>query len=110
LEGLAIALANIDEIIELFRKAANPAEAKQQLVTHVWAAGVVNEMLSHSGADSTRPDNLSDQLGLLKDGYHLSETQAQAILDLRLHRLTGLEQDKIIDEFKLLLELVKELL
>lgn len=110
LEGLAIALANIDEIIELIRNAPNPAEAKQKLVSKVWPSGSVKDMLSRSGADATRPDDLSADLGLLNDGYHLSEVQAQAILDLRLHRLTGLEQDKIIDEFKLLLELVQELL
>lgn len=110
LEGLAIALANIDEIIELIRNAPNPAEAKQKLVSKVWPSGSVKDMLSRAGADATRPDDLSAELGLLKDGYHLSEVQAQAILDLRLHRLTGLEQDKIIDEFKLLLELVQELL
>ena len=110
LEGLAIALANIDEIIELIRNAPNSAEAKIQLVARVWAPASINDMLSRAGADATRPEDLSPSLGLLEDGYHLSETQAQAILDLRLHRLTGLEQDKIIDEFKLLLELVQELL
>ena len=110
LEGLAIALANIDDVIELIRTASNPAEAKQKLVASVWVPGSLTDMLSRAGADATRPENLSAELGLLKDGYHLSETQAQAILDLRLHRLTGLEQDKIIDEFKVLLELVKELL
>ena len=110
LEGLAIALANIDEVIELIRTAANPAEAKQKLVSSVWVPGSLTDMLSRAGADATRPENLSAELGLLKDGYHLSETQAQAILDLRLHRLTGLEQDKIIDEFKVLLDLVQELL
>ncbi|MDH5518098.1 MAG: DNA gyrase subunit A [Gammaproteobacteria bacterium] len=110
LEGLAIALANIDDVIELIRTAANPAEAKQKLVDSVWAPGAISDMLSRAGADATRPEDLSAELGLLKDGYRLSETQAQAILDLRLHRLTGLEQDKIIDEFKALLELVHELL
>jgi len=110
LEGLAIALANIDEVIELIRTAANPAEAKQKLVDSVWVPGSLTDMLSRTGADATRPENLSVELGLLEDGYHLSETQAQAILDLRLHRLTGLEQDKIIDEFKVLLDLVQELL
>jgi len=110
LEGLAIALANIDEVIELIRTAANPAEAKQKLVASTWVPGSLTDMLSRAGADATRPENLSSELGLLADGYHLSETQAQAILDLRLHRLTGLEQDKIIDEFKALLELVQELL
>jgi len=110
LEGLAIALANIDEVIELIRKAANPAEAKQQLVARTWVPGQLTDMLSAAGADATRPENLSTELGLLADGYHLSEVQAQAILDLRLHRLTGLEQDKIIDEFKTILDLVQELL
>ena len=110
LEGLAIALANIDDVIELIRTAANPAEAKQKLVASVWVPGSLTDMLSRAGADATRPENLSAELGLLQDGYHLSEVQAQAILDLRLHRLTGLEQDKIIDEFKVLLDLVQELL
>ena len=110
LEGLAVALTNIDEVIELIKQSANPAEAKAQLITRVWQPGAVLDMISRTGADSSRPDDLEPQYGLKDDGYHLSEVQAQAILDLRLHRLTGLEQDRIIDEYKQILELIKDLL
>jgi DNA gyrase subunit A len=110
LEGLAVALANIDEVIELIKKSANPAEARVQLMAKAWQPGMVVDMIKRAGAESSRPDDLESQFGLQEDGYHLSEVQAQAILDLRLHRLTGLEQDKIVDEFKQILELIKELL
>ena len=114
LEGLAVALANIDEVIELIKKSANPAEAKAGLLQKVWPAGVVNEMVARAteGADlsASRPDNLDPRFGLKDDGYHLSEVQAQAILDLKLHRLTGLEQDKIVNEFQLILDIIKELI
>ena len=110
LEGLAIALANIDEIIELIRRSSNPAEAKLQLVAKVWQPGMVIDMLQRAGAEASRPDTLEVNYGLKDDGYHLSEAQAQAILDLRLHRLTGLEQDKILNEFKDILDIVKDLL
>jgi len=110
LEGLAVALANIDEVIALIKQSANPAEAKQQLVARVWQPGMVIDMLQRAGAEASRPETLEAGFGLLEDGYHMSETQAQAILELRLHRLTGLEQDKILNEFKELLELVKGLL
>ncbi len=110
LEGLAVALANIDEVIELIKKSANPAEAKAELMARVWQPGAVVDMIKRAGADSSRPDDLDPQYGLKDDGYHLSEVQAQSILDLRLHRLTGLEQDKILDEYKEILELIKELL
>ena len=114
LEGLAVALANIDEVIELIKKSASPAEAKTGLLSRVWPAGVVNEMVARAteGADlsASRPDNLDPQFGLKDDGYHLSEVQAQAILDLKLHRLTGLEQDKIVNEFQLILDVIKELI
>ena len=110
LEGLAVALANIDEVIELIKQSANPAEAKTQLIARVWQPGAVLDMISRSGADSSRPDDLEQQYGLKDDGYHLSEIQAQAILDLRLHRLTGLEQGKILDEYKEILGLIKDLL
>ncbi len=109
-EGLAIALVNIDPIIALIKAAKNPAEAKQQLVDTPWKPGVVIDMLSKSGADSSRPEGLGDEYGLLDDQYHLSPSQAQAILDMRLHRLTGLEQDKIIAEYEELLALIAELL
>jgi len=110
LEGLAVALANIDEVIELIKKSANPAEAKAQLIARAWQPGAVMEMITRAGAGSSRPDDLDQQYGLKDDGYYLSEVQAQAILDLRLHRLTGLEQDKILGEYKEILDLIKELL
>ncbi|MEJ2653875.1 MAG: DNA gyrase subunit A [Acidihalobacter sp.] len=110
LEGQAVALANIDEVIELIKASPSPAEAKIALVERVWAPGAVMDMLDRAGADASRPDDLDDAFGLKDDGYHLSEVQAQAILDLRLHRLTGLEQGKIVDEFKALLEKIADLL
>ena len=110
LEGLAVALANIDEIIQLIKTSQNPAEAKAGLIEKVWAPGAVTDMISRTGADSSRPDQLDPRYGLKDDGYHLSDVQAQAILDLRLHRLTGLEQDKIISEFKEIIDLIVELL
>ncbi|MBT8128690.1 MAG: DNA gyrase subunit A [Gammaproteobacteria bacterium] len=110
LEGLAVALANIDEVIELIKKSANPAEAKRQLIARVWQPGAVLDMITRAGAGSSRPDDLDPQYGLKEDGYHLSDVQAQSILDLRLHRLTGLEQDKILDEYKDILDHIKELL
>ena len=110
LEGLAVALASIDEIIELIRASASPAEARQGLVGRVWAPGVVSSLLERAGAKATRPEELGDEFGLQGDGYHLSERQAQAILDLRLHRLTGLEQDKIVADYEELLAKVDDLL
>ena len=110
LEGLAVALANIDAVIALIRASANPAEARQRLVEHVWAPGSVRDMLDRAGADTSKPDDLPRGLGLGEDGYRMSETQAQAILDLRLHRLTGLEQEKIIEEFDGLLDRIRGLL
>ncbi|MCW8922292.1 MAG: DNA gyrase subunit A [Gammaproteobacteria bacterium] len=110
LEGLAVALANIDEVIELIKKSPSPAEAKLALIAKVWQPGMVTDMISRTGADSSRPDQLDPRYGLKEDGYHLSDVQAQAILELRLHRLTGLEQDKIVNEFKEILDLIKELL
>ncbi len=114
LEGLAVALANIDEVIEMIRQSISPAEAKASLVKKVWPAGMVSEMVARATEDSdisaSRPDDLDPQYGLKDDGYHLSEVQAQAILDLKLHRLTGLEQDKIVNEFKDILNIIKGLI
>src|SRR5690606_34209828 len=110
LEGLAVALANIDEVIALIKASANPADAKAGLVARVWAPGVVSEMLQRAGAGVSRPDELGEELGMSEAGYRLSEAQAQAILDLRLHRLTGLEQDKIVEEYGQLLEKIHDLL
>ena len=110
LEGLAIALANIDEIIALIRGASSPAEAKVGLLARTWAPGGVTAMLDRAGARASRPEDLAAEFGLSGDGYRLSEGQAQAILDLRLHRLTGLEQDKILDEYRQLLDQIEDLL
>ncbi|HHA19194.1 MAG TPA: DNA gyrase subunit A, partial [Methylophaga sp.] len=106
LEGLAIALANIDEMIELIKTSQNPAEAKQRLLAKVWDLGLVATLLENADADRTRPETLSVEFGAHDGLYKLSEAQAQAILDLRLHRLTGLEQEKIVKEYKELLELI----
>jgi DNA gyrase subunit A len=110
LEGLAVALANIDEVIALIKAAPNPAEAKRQLTEKFWKSGTVETMLAAAGADASRPEGLPAEFGLTSDGYRLTETQAQAILDLRLQKLTGLEQDKIISEFEEILQRIAELL
>ena len=110
LEGLAVALASIDEVIALIRRSANRAAAKQALMDRTWEPGVVTGMLERAGAESSRPDGLDAHYGLVDAGYRLSEIQTQAILDLRLHQLTGLEQDKIVDEYKELLVRIDELL
>ncbi len=110
LEGLAVALANIDPVIALIKAAANPAEAKQGLIDSIWPPGVVSKMLARAGAETSRPEGLDEQLGLVDDGYRLSVQQAQAILDLRLHRLTGLEQEKILSEYDEILDRITDLL
>ena len=94
LEGLAIALANIDPVIELIKSSPTPAEAKERLIAEAWAPGDVVSMLERAGEDACRPEDLDEQYGLRDGHYHLSPTQAQAILELRLHRLTGLEHEK----------------
>jgi DNA gyrase subunit A len=110
LEGLAVALANIDEVIALIKGSANRVEARQALMDRLWEPGVVTAMLERAGARASRPEDLEDYFGLHEDGYRLSDAQTQAILDLRLHQLTGLEQDKIVGEYKDLLEEIKKLL
>ncbi|UCC14532.1 MAG: DNA gyrase subunit A [Gammaproteobacteria bacterium] len=109
LEGLAVALANIDEVIQLIKTSGSPAEAKQALVAKPWDPGLVTTMLEQAGEDATRPDTVGEDFGLRGGVYQLSALQAQAILDLRLHRLTGLEQEKIVQEFSELLELIQNL-
>jgi DNA gyrase subunit A len=99
LEGLAIALANIDEIIELIKTSPTSADAKQRLSERSWLPGDVNAMLERAGADACRPDELEAQFGMVDGRYNLSPVQAQAILDLRLHRLTGLEHEKLLQEY-----------
>lgn len=110
LEGLAIALANIDEIIDLIKASPSPAEAKAQLIAQAWQLGDVAVMLERAGVDAARPDWVETGFGVVESSYHLTEVQAQAILDLRLHKLTGLEHEKILDEYKSLLEAIAELL
>ncbi|MBM4239280.1 MAG: DNA gyrase subunit A [Gammaproteobacteria bacterium] len=111
LEGLAVALANIDEVIALIKASPTPAEAKVALLARSWGSGAVPEMLARANNVSTRPKDLAAELGLQGDanGYRLGETQAQAILDMRLNRLTGLEQDKIVAEYAELLSLIIDL-
>mgnify|MGYP002713011165 FL=1 len=110
LEGLAVALANIDEVIKLIREAASPADAKRELLARQWKSGAVEAMLERAGSDASRPQGLPIEFGLSAQGYRLTETQAQAILDLRLHRLTGLEQDKILSEYSEIIDKIKDLL
>lgn len=110
LEGLGVALVNIDAMIELIKQSSNPQEAKEALLARFWEPGLVNAMLKQVGGEACRPDDLPAIFGLSEEGYRLSVVQAQAILDLRLHRLTALEQDKIMQEYEQLLETIKELL
>ncbi|MBU0912546.1 MAG: DNA gyrase subunit A, partial [Gammaproteobacteria bacterium] len=110
LEGLAIALANIDEIIDLIKNSSSPADAKQGLVARGWQLGDVSAMLERAGENAARPEWLEEHFGIRDGEYFLTEQQAQAILDLRLHKLTGLEHEKILDEYKELLVLIAELL
>jgi len=110
LEGLAIALANIDAVIKLIRHSAGPAEAKTGLLETTWEPGVVSDMLERAGASASRPEGLDVRYGMIENGYRLSEAQAQAILEMRLQRLTGLEQDKIVNEYKDLLSKIEDLM
>lgn len=110
LEGLAVALSNVDEIIALIKASENPAVAKAALLARAWRSGLVEEMLSRVDPAQARPETLAEGLGLTADGYRLSETQAQAILDLRLQRLTGLEQDKIVGEYRDIMATILDLI
>ncbi len=110
LEGLAIALVNIDPIIELIKASQSPADAKKSLVAVGWALGDVAQMLERAGNDAARPDWLADEFGIRDGQYFLTEEQAQAILDLRLNKLTGLEHDKILEEYRGLIDIIAELL
>jgi DNA gyrase subunit A len=106
LEGLAVALSNVDEIIALIKAAPTPSVAKEAIMAKVWRSQLVEEMLSRAMADANalRPDGLGEEFGLRAQGYRLSDAQAQAILELRLQRLTGLEQEKIVEEYKEVIE------
>jgi DNA gyrase subunit A len=109
LEGQSVALANIDDVIALIKASASPAEAKEALISKHWEPGSVTGMLERAGKTDTRPDELGEGFGMVDGQYRLSSVQAQAILDLRLHRLTGLEQEKIISEYKDILDKIEEL-
>lgn len=110
LEALAVALANIDPIIELIRNAQSPAEAKAGLVSRSWELGTVAAMLERAGDNAARPEWLEPEFGIRDGKYYLTEQQAQAILDLRLQKLTGLEHERLLDEYKELLEQIAELI
>lgn len=110
LEGLTVALANIDEMIELIKTSANPNEARERMLARTWAPGLVASLLGAAGADASRPEDLPDGVGLIEGMYQLTETQAQQILEMRLHRLTGLEQDRLTEEYKQLLEVIRGLI
>jgi DNA gyrase subunit A len=110
LEGLTVALANLDEVIELVKSSPSPAEAKERLLAKLWEPGLVRAMLGQGGAETSRPEDLEAKYGLQEGGYQLSPVQAQEILNMRLHRLTGLEQDKLTKEYEEILDLVKGLL
>ncbi len=110
LEGLAVALSNVDEIITLIKAAPTPPVAKSELIARIWRSPVVEEMLARGQSDAFRPEGLLPEFGLSAQGYRLSEVQAQAILEMRLQRLTGLEQDKIVTEYKEVMAVVADLL
>ena len=110
LEGLAVALSNVDEVIALIKAAQTPPEAKRELMARSWRSILVAEMLARADADASRPDGLAPGFGQTAQGYRLSDTQAQAILDLRLQRLTGLEQDKILAEYREVMAQIADLL
>lgn len=110
LEGLAVALSNVDEIIALIKAAQTPAEAKRGLMGRVWRSTLVEGMLARTSAEASRPDGLAAEFGMSAEGYLLSDAQAQAILELRLQRLTGLEQDKIVSEYREVMAQILDLL
>ena len=110
LEGLAVALENVDEMIKIIKSAKTPPEAKIEIMKQTWKSTVVEGMLQKTSTGLSKPDGLSDKFGLTEKGYKLSDNQAQEILQLRLQRLTGLEQEKIVSEYKNVLEVISDLL
>jgi len=110
LEGLAVALSNVDDVIALIKAAATPADAKRELMGRFWRSQLVEELLARSAGDVSRPEGLSAEFGLQKRGYRLSETQAQRILEMRLQNLTALEQDKIVNEYRETMDKIVDLL
>src|SRR4029079_11810261 len=111
LEGLAVALSNVDEIIALLNASATPAEAKAALMGRAWRSALVEDMLKRAAADAMRPEGLAPEFGFhgKAGGYRLSDVQAQAILDLRLQRLTGLEQDKVTADYRDVISQIEDL-
>ena len=110
LEGLAVALSNVDEIIALIKAAPTPADAKRELMGRSWQSGLVQDLLARASAEASRPEGLAPEFGWSRRGYFLSEAQAQRILEMQLQRLTGLEQDKIVAEYKEVMEQITDLL
>ncbi len=110
LEGLTVALANIDEMIELIKTSASPQEARERMLARKWQPGMVGALLSAAGAGASRPEDMDPRDGLKPDGYQLSEAQALEILAMRLNRLTGLEQEKLSDEYRQILETIRGLI
>ncbi len=110
LEGLAVALSNVDEIIALIKAAPTPADAKVGLMSRTWASKLVADMLKRAAAEASRPEGIGPEFGMTDKGYRLSDVQAQAILELRLQRLTGLEQDKIVNEYREVMEKIADLM
>ncbi|MEY3884238.1 MAG: hypothetical protein RIS87_13 [Pseudomonadota bacterium] len=110
LEGLAVALANVDAMIALIKAAPTPPEAKVDLMARTWQSPVVEEMLKRAAMEASRPEGLSVEFGLTSSGYRLSDVQAQEILQMRLQRLTGLEQDKVVSEYKEVMDIIADLL
>lgn len=110
LEGLAVALANVDDMIAIIKAAPTPPEAKKGLMAKTWHSPVVEEMLKRAAMEASRPDGLSVDFGMTPNGYRLSDVQAQEILQMRLQRLTGLEQDKIVNEYKEVMDVITDLL
>jgi DNA gyrase subunit A len=110
LEGLTVALANLDEVIELIKASPTPADARSRLLERTWQPGLVEAMLGEGGAEMSRPEDLEERYGLTDEGYLLSPLQAQEILNMRLHRLTGLEQEKLGDEYRDILDAIRKLL
>ncbi|HZX81243.1 MAG TPA: DNA gyrase subunit A, partial [Lysobacter sp.] len=110
LEGLTVALANIDEMIDLIKTSENPQVARERMLARTWQPGLVGTLLAAAGSEASRPEDLPHGVGLVESGYQLTETQAQQILEMRLHRLTGLEQEKLTDEYRQLLETIRGLI
>jgi DNA gyrase subunit A len=110
LEGLTVALANLDELIELIKSSPTPADAKERMLARQWAPGMIETLLGQGGAETSRPEDLHSRYGLQDGGYQLSPVQAQEILNMRLHRITGLEQEKLTREYEEILDAVRQLL